>query len=286
MSGETELRQTPPAEDTPVPAEVYCPDCGYDLRGLTGQNCPECGFALAVVRSRESQIPWVHRRRLGLLRAYWQTVRLVERWPRRFCLEMVRPVSYGDAQAFRWWTFLLAYVPLLLISVASGWAACNAGAEGGATLWLLAGAQVIAAAWLAALPGLCSYSFHPRRLPIEQQNRAIALSYYAWAPLALMPLTLPFFFILLFIGPMVETSSLAFGFMVVAICGVIGVLLLILVACEVNLDLFAARLLHPTGGQRLRQFLWRNILAGLLALALLGVGLGIMHGLIIWYSLH
>ena len=37
--------------------------------------------------------------------------------------------------------------------------------------------------------GLPSYFFHPRRLPIERQNRAIALSYYGSGPLAFLPLT-------------------------------------------------------------------------------------------------
>jgi hypothetical protein len=36
--------------------------------------------------------------------------------------------------------------------------------------------------------GLPSYFFHPPWLPVELQNRAVALSYYATAPLALMPL--------------------------------------------------------------------------------------------------
>ena len=45
--------------------------------------------------------------------------------------------------------------------------------------------------WLIALPGLASYFFQSRRLGLEQQNRAIALSYYAWAPLSVLPLCLP-----------------------------------------------------------------------------------------------
>jgi hypothetical protein len=29
-------------------ADVPCPGCGYNLRGLTGQTCPECSQALAL----------------------------------------------------------------------------------------------------------------------------------------------------------------------------------------------------------------------------------------------
>ena len=41
--------------------------------------------------------------------------------------------------------------------------------------------------FLTFATGLPSYFCHPRALPIERQNRAIALSYFASAPLALMP---------------------------------------------------------------------------------------------------
>jgi hypothetical protein len=51
-------------------------------------------------------------------------------------------------------------------------------------LWICVGL------FLMAMTGACSYFFHPRSLPIVQQNRAIALSYYACAPLAYTPLTL------------------------------------------------------------------------------------------------
>jgi rubredoxin len=49
----------------PVPADVFCPDCGYDLHGLTGARCPECGFDLETVRARAPQIPWARRREIG-----------------------------------------------------------------------------------------------------------------------------------------------------------------------------------------------------------------------------
>jgi hypothetical protein len=37
--------------------------------------------------------------------------------------------------------------------------------------------------YFAAATGVPSYFFHPRGIPVEQQNRAIALSYYACGPL-------------------------------------------------------------------------------------------------------
>ena len=54
---------------------------------------------------------------------------------------------------------------------------------------------VLAASLLLWLTFLCragSYFFHPSDQPVVRQNRAVALSYYACAPLALTPLTVPF----------------------------------------------------------------------------------------------
>lgn len=192
------LLETPPSDREeprdlpPLPVGCLCPQCGYDLRGLTSARCPECGFDLAAVRSQESRIPWSYRRQLGWLRAYWKTVWLVLRRPREFCLEVARPVSYRDAQAFRWVTLVHAQAAVLAASLAPTVADWVRTGRPAATLWLLIGGiQVWALLALAALPGLASYWFHPRHLPVGHQNRAIALSYYAWTPLALALLTVP-----------------------------------------------------------------------------------------------
>lgn len=179
---------------TPLPEGLLCPGCGYDLRGLTSERCPECGFGLAELRAGEAQIPWVHRARLGWFKAYWKTVWWVTRWPERLPPEMARPVNYRDSQSFRWITTLHAYGLVLAASVL--WCVLDwwCGWRGGEALWWgLAAVHAASLALLAGLPGVASYFFQSRRLPVEQQNRAIALSYYAWAPLALAPLALPFF---------------------------------------------------------------------------------------------
>lgn len=60
-----------------IPEDIFCPACAYDLRGATSDCCPECGRSLDNLRSTTSRIPWVHRKDLGHLRAYWQTVWMV-----------------------------------------------------------------------------------------------------------------------------------------------------------------------------------------------------------------
>jgi hypothetical protein len=183
------------AELWALPVGAVCPECTYDLRGSTSPRCSECGFELQILRTRKSQIPWSHRRERGRFRAYWQTVWMVVRWPKRLCIELARPVSYTDSQKFRWLTFLYAYVPILLTSlICIAFDHWRNWAGGDELRWTLAGVNVAAVVLLAGVPGVASYFFQSPRLPLAAQNRAIALSYYAWAPLAILPL-LPIAFV-------------------------------------------------------------------------------------------
>lgn len=192
-----------------------CPECGYDLRGLTSDRCPECG--LPIDREVVSRIPWVHRQKIGRVKAYWRTVWLATFRTEKLAEEVRRPVSIRDGQTFRWVTMLLAWVPLAAIL---GWAATNvpsdvgfggqtAGRVSGIVFTALAQSQgvplgllvpyavglatpgVLPAAALLSLvlwTGAAGYFFHPRRLPTGWQNRAIAISYFACAPLVLTAL--------------------------------------------------------------------------------------------------
>ena len=62
------------AEDT----LLFCPACGYDLRGSDGNRCPECGLAIDRESLRVRGFPWAHRREVGRVRAYvrmvWQVL--------------------------------------------------------------------------------------------------------------------------------------------------------------------------------------------------------------------
>ncbi len=176
--------------------DLFCPECGYNLRALLSNRCPECGYSLDALRSDVPRLPWVYRAELGHRRAYWRTVWMTMFQHKRFCEEVARPVDYRDAQHFRWVSVLHAYVPILaatiLLYALAGpkpfheeffdqalWA-----------VWPVAVLHVCLLLFLAAATGLPSYFFFPRGIPVEQQNRAIALSYYACAALAWTPLTL------------------------------------------------------------------------------------------------
>lgn len=185
-------RQAAVALQADAGGDLFCPACGYNLRGTRSAHCPECGLAVDRELLAASRIPWVHRRRIGRWKAYWRTNFLAMFHPARLAEEMERPVSLSDAQRFRHVTVLAAFVPL------AAWAEWFAEHElhfsvgGGPRFdlgWLLEYGAVAAPAfslWLLVLmvSGAGSYFFHPRRLPIVRQNRAVALSYYACAPLA------------------------------------------------------------------------------------------------------
>jgi hypothetical protein len=178
------------ASAEPQPFDPFCPECGYNLRGLTSERCPECGLSLEFLKRGESLIPWGQRRQIGRVRAYRKTAGAAAVRTKRFCRAMYRPVDYRDAVRFRWVTLVIASVAMLLT-----WVAFEVF---GAGLWEEMAEDVawwfpfilLACTLLApiVLTGVPSDLFHDKRLSIEQQNRATILSTYGCAPLALTPL--------------------------------------------------------------------------------------------------
>ena len=175
-------------DDQSTTDALFCPKCDYSLRGLgpDTDSCPECGETFSLEELSRPQVPWSHRREIGRCRAYWRTVWLVTFRNHRFCREVCRPVSWSDAQRFRWVTVLHAYAGLVLLTPTVD-EALNVDWE--AIGWPVALGYMCLPLWLVAVTGLPSYWFHPRALDKRRQSRAVALSYYACAPLAWMPLT-------------------------------------------------------------------------------------------------
>jgi hypothetical protein len=172
----------------------FCPGCGYDLRGIGSDRCPECGLTIDRTLAATSTIPWTHRRRIGVVHAYLKTVEMVIRWPGRLAREIERPVEFRDAIVFRRVTATLATVSVLALAVVlfiMGEIIPLVVARPFAFLPELLGVPVVClGVWLAFLTagGVQSYWFDSHALPPAKRERAIALSYYACGPLALMPL--------------------------------------------------------------------------------------------------
>jgi hypothetical protein len=138
---------------------------------------------------------------------------MVLRHPSQVAAEVARPVSYRDAQKFRWVTVLIAGLPL---AAAGAWSIADLDELPGALLasWYFPffgtpfssiGQVEIILPWtvgivvpgvlplclllfVALVSGVSSYFFHPKRLTVIEQNRAVAISFYGVAPLVLLPL--------------------------------------------------------------------------------------------------
>lgn len=108
-----------------IDQNVYCPQCLYNVRGVAGERCPECGLLIDREDWAASPIPWEHRQKIGFVRAYIWTVRLVTSRARR--LAMATPQGLSVRDAWRFW-ILTMLPPAGLI---------------GYGIWLLGGASSI-----------------------------------------------------------------------------------------------------------------------------------------------
>lgn len=209
-----ETAESAPASSPPAASDdLYCPACGYNLHAIEGiARCPECGLAIDRAGLARSRIPWVHRRHVGRIRAYWRTLWLATLHPATLAAEASRRVDYRDAQRFRFVTAAVAAAPIVAALVGamlwygsaaifsaatpallSGWA----GTGPASTWWDARIPWEAGATWSPVIPlaailavvlvtGVASYGFHPGSIPVVRQNRAIALSYYGCAPMALV----------------------------------------------------------------------------------------------------
>src|SRR5688500_2356690 len=195
-----------PADDAGEGA--LCPDCGYDLRGLPeGTNrCPECGTTIDPLAAATSRVPWTHRRKIGLLRAYVATAVLVTLRPHRFVEEVARPAQRREALWFRAITVVLVLLPLAFMTTVetpfdarmiadaaqkvaegkSSWEAWVVPSMYGAE-WPAVRVVCIAAA-LVALTGAAARLLGTRGLTPLRRERALALAHYTCAPLLTLPL--------------------------------------------------------------------------------------------------
>src|SRR5437867_2522049 len=98
-------------------AALYCPECGYDLHGIESARCPECGQSIDRATLSESRIPWVHRREIGRVRAYWRTLWLAILRPRRIAMDIAAPAHLRDAEMFRRVTVISGSLPLWAIAI-------------------------------------------------------------------------------------------------------------------------------------------------------------------------
>ena len=99
-----------------IQQDLSCESCGYNLRGLTTHVCPECGSRFYPDAWRTPDIPWLHRRGFGVVRAYWHTAWLIVSGPGAFVTEMQRGryLDEEEAEQFRWFTICEALLSIVL----------------------------------------------------------------------------------------------------------------------------------------------------------------------------
>jgi hypothetical protein len=187
--------------DLAHPQELYCPECGYNLREIASERCPECGGRVDRSTLGQSVVPWLQRERLGRLTAFWRTVGMATFRTRFLALEMSRPARFDEAVKFRRLVVLHAWAPCALLMLGlfiAMFAQAGTGDLFSSRDLLGSSLQLggVLFGWLCiwlflmAVSAVASYAFHPGSLEIVRQNRAVALSYYACAPMAYTPLTI------------------------------------------------------------------------------------------------
>jgi hypothetical protein len=230
---------------TETTEDLYCPQCGSNLRGLSSANCPECGLALDRADMLHSRLPWTHRKRIGVVRAYWRTLILGTFKTPDLANELARPVSFRDAQLFRFITIAIGWAPLAVLAlvltylyhqqVPMFWRGFGTNTMSSTTnmagfdlLWPIGAGLTFPgvfplslALFLILLSGIASYFFHPRSMPPKLQNRGVAMSYYACAAIAFLPLSLVFLGIMALLGK-TSFSNTNTGFMVTAVIGMLA----------------------------------------------------------------
>lgn len=188
------LPSGPLSPDQPVPPEydVFCETCGYSLIGLPSSRCPECGTEFDPAALPFARIPWLHRKRLGWVRAYVSTLKMILSGPERFATELCRPVRIcaDDALRFRRMTVALATVTTLLLAatlILFSWnvSRLSFGAIRPAQLAALICMTLIGTAcfWLILYLATDMPTFIWRGLPGQRHNDLGPLHHYASAPL-------------------------------------------------------------------------------------------------------
>jgi hypothetical protein len=196
-----------------------------------------------------ARLPWEQRRRVGRISAWGRTVLLATFAPTRLAAEVQRHVRYPDALRFRLVTSIVAglmlgavlfagtvtyraagfFNPLLQYtpeSLDQGLptrlaASANFGIPWEAGISFLPAQPVAAVLFIVLASGMATYWLHPRRLPVERQNAAVALGHYAGAPFLFLPFTLACCAAAMALEASYPRSDVAALFTVLAIVGAV-----------------------------------------------------------------
>ncbi|MDB5321707.1 MAG: hypothetical protein JWN40_3338 [Phycisphaerales bacterium] len=106
----------PSVDDGPT---LLCPACGFDLRATQADRCGECGLEIDRAALQQSGIPWVYRRRIGHIRAYFKTAWQFTLDAKSIRYEASKPQESADGRAFARVTASVVAVALLAVFAAA-----------------------------------------------------------------------------------------------------------------------------------------------------------------------
>ena len=180
----------PPSTPATLSVGAICPQCAYDLRGLSSPRCPECGEDLAPLFLGAPLVPWERRQQLGWLWAYLLTIAAVFQGKGKFCQAVCLPVDRRSAERFRlitatlqsvWLGVLLAFLLYTVLEYNEpDTLALSLWRWGTITIWITLSLSLY---WL---PGLFSHAFQANTLNSIHRERAMSLSLYLWCTLFLL----------------------------------------------------------------------------------------------------
>jgi hypothetical protein len=190
--------------------ERFCIACGYNLRGLSSEQCPECG--LRIDAAGGSAIAWEGRREMGTVRTFWRTMIDGMFHVKRLAHSVAHPVDARSAVRFRVIISVLATLPAsllfwIIVHVAGGTGFLSVWQPGGPTwpfaplpfpnwwempfLWS-AGATIQlvlpVGAFITAFlcTGILGYWVRGEGMPEERRKRAVAVSAYVGSPMVFL----------------------------------------------------------------------------------------------------
>ena len=241
-----------PLSISPFPNGLYCPGCGYDLRGLISDRCPECGLTIDPARS--GLIAWERRKSLGHIRSFFPTLVKATFSPAQLAKATGSKVDVRSARLFRWIVRGLVILPVVSLFVfaviENGGLNAIITIDGpergslesfweprflwtvGATLWPT---LPIGFAFSIILATGVSHWFFMKRLEPVRQNRAMAFSHYLAAPMGWIAVPAIAVAVIIFVEAMDHADSQEALAAIETICGrVAGLCLLLLVIALVN----------------------------------------------------
>ena len=185
-----------PGSNKPLEQDIHCPDCGYNLRGLSSGTCPECGKSVEhhvkVDHHFMSKpaLPWMHRRGESRFTAFYSTAMIVCFKPMRLAEQLWERghLSRSDARRFAMFVALHAGVVLLPAVVAS---VLLPGPGDPRRQFLALLSAVLTAGWIWRAVTATPRFVAKLTMAKDQLRRAEILSHYSWSPLVLAPALVP-----------------------------------------------------------------------------------------------